>query len=172
MRGGRATGKLVAMDKRLLTATLAATIAIGSAGTALAKPVAYTGKTSGGTTISFKRSGATVSKVGAYLPATCVSSRTSDVRTGADPFMPPGRFALDGVEHTVSAPEQPTSFGMGSTTTKNYHLTLNTGRRGVVKGKLHMNFTAIEPYYNAFGYLDGNTFVCQADATFTARPKR
>ena len=141
-------------------------------GTAIAKPVAYSGKTSAGTTVEFKRSGATVAKITGYLPATCVSTRTSDVRTGADPFMPPGRFALDGAEQTASAEDQPTSFGMGSTTTKNYHVTLTRGRAGVVKGKLHMNFTAIEPFYNAWGYLDGNTFICQADAKFTARPKR
>jgi hypothetical protein len=112
-----------------------------------------------------------VSRLAAYLPATCVSTRTSDVRTGADPFTPPGRFALDGTEQTASAEGQPTSFGMGSTTTKNYHVTL-TRKGDKVKGKLHMNFTSIEPYYNAWGYLDGNTFICQADATFTARPKR
>jgi hypothetical protein len=85
--------------------------------------------------------------------------------------MPPGSFALDGTKQTVSAEEQPTSFGMGSTTTKNYHVTL-TRKGDKVKGKLHMNFTSIEPFYNAWGYLDGNTFICQADATFTARPKR
>ncbi len=138
---------------------------------ALAKPVAYSGKTSGGTTIKFKRSGGTVTKIAAYLPATCVSTRTSDVRTGADPFTPPGRFALDGTEQAASAEAQPTSFGMGSTTTKNYHVTVS-GKGKKVTGKLHMNFTSIEPFYNAWGYLDGNTFICQADATFTARPRR
>ncbi|HEX8123088.1 MAG TPA: hypothetical protein VF549_17690 [Solirubrobacteraceae bacterium] len=27
-------------------------------------------------------------------------------------------------------------------------------------------------YFNAMGYLDGNTFICQAEGTFSARPVR
>ena len=169
MWGGRDRAKVRSMLRTaLLSTAAAAAIALTAAGPASADVVDYVGKTSAGTDIGFKRDGATLSDLSAYLPTMCVSSRTSDTRSGSDPYILPSPVPL-GTEQKLTA-EPPTSMGMSSTATKNVHITPSEGPGGVITGKLHINFASIEPYYNAWGYLDGNTFVCQADATFEATP--
>ena len=158
--------------KTLLTGGAAAclALALASPSPASAKSVTYQGKVSGGTTISMKVNGTKVSRVLARVPVACVSTRTSDTKAGADWFNPPAIFDV-GVEQTISA-EQPSAFA-ASGVTKNYRVTLKKakGRRGALTGRLHVNFMTVESYFNAMGYLDGNTFICQGDATFTARPR-
>jgi hypothetical protein len=136
---------------------------------AAAKPVAYKGKTKSGHTVTFKRSGSTVSALKAGIPVACVSSRTSDTKAGVETYLPPGKTKI-GRERKVSL-EQSVGLGMQSSATKNYTLTLTRKGRNVT-GKLHVNFMVVEPYYNAWGYLDGNTFICQGDTSFTARPRK
>ena len=160
------------MLKNAVTSTLAvAALALLTAAPASAAPVSYAGKTSAGSEVVLKRSGMKVTDLRAYVPAACASSRTSDTKSGAEAFILPQPVAIGG-EQTLST-KQPSSLGLGSEgVTMNYRVTLTKGKgaRGAITGKLHMNFMLVEPYYNAMGYLDGNTFICQADATFTARP--
>jgi hypothetical protein len=155
--------------KTLLIGAAAGCLALSAASPAPAKSTTYQGKTNAGTAVSLKVSGSTVRGLQARIPVACVSSRTSDTRAGADSFLPPGTLRF-GAEQTASA-TQSSAFGDG--VTKNYRVTLKKakGKRGAVTGRLHMNFMAVEPYFNAMGYLDGNTFICQGDATFTARPR-
>jgi len=171
MRSGGPLPRLAAMTKRTIihiAGTAALTLLVAAA-PAAAKPVAYKGKTKAGQTVTFKRTGGSVSRFSAYVPVMCASTRTSDTRAGAEAFNPPGSIRIGG-EQAITA-ELPVSMGMGDTATKNFHVTLQKGRRGALTGKLDLNFMAIEPYYNAWGYLDGNTFVCQGSTTFTARPR-
>ena len=158
--------------KTLLTGGAAAclALAIASPSPASAKSVTYQGKTSGGEKISMQVDGTKVTRLIARVPVACVSTRTSDTKAGADWLNPPAVMRF-GIEQTISA-EQSSAFA-SSGVTKNYRWTLKKakGKRGAITGKLHMNFMAVEPYFNAMGYLDGNTFVCQGDATFTARAR-
>jgi hypothetical protein len=151
-----------------IAATASLTV-LAAAAPAVAKPVSYKGKTKAGHTITFKRTGGSVNRLRADIPVLCVSTRTSDTRAGAESFNPPGRIRIGG-EQAIEA-ELPVGMGMGDTATKNFHVTLERGRRGVISGKLDLNFMAIEPYFNSMGYLDGNTFVCQGSTTFRARPR-
>jgi hypothetical protein len=169
-RGSGARLPPMLTTKTLLTTAAAACLALSLASPASAKPVTYKGKTNAGTTVSLKLSGTTVSALQTRVPVACVSSRTSDTKAGPDAFSPPGALRL-GAEQAVAA-RQPSAFA-ASGITKNYRVTLKKGkgRRGAVTGRLHMNFMVVEPYFNAMGYLDGNTFICQGDATFTARPR-
>ncbi len=96
------------------TLAMAAVGALAAAAPAAAKPVSYQGKTSGGTKITFKRSGGAVTKLSTYVPVMCVSSRTSDTMTGTDPFLPPGKIAI-GPEFAAAA-SQSSSFGSASHT--------------------------------------------------------
>ena len=160
------------MLKKTITSAIAASaLGLVAAGPANGATVEYAGKTNAGSKLVLERSGMKVTDLRAYLPAACVSSRTSDTKSGAEAFILPQPVAIGG-EQTVSA-KQPASLGLGSDgVTKNYRVTLSKqqGARGAITGRLHVNFMVVEPYYNAMGYLDGNTFICQADATFTARP--
>src|SRR5688500_19699857 len=80
---------------RITAIGVAVTASLGLASQAVAKPVAYSGKTSGGNPISFERSGNTVKRVSAYIPATCVSAWPGyPPRSGDELFAPPGRLAL------------------------------------------------------------------------------
>jgi len=172
MRTGRDDRRLIRMNTRTIihiAATTSLTLLAAAAPAAAAKPVSYKGKTEAGTTITFKRTGSSVSRLRADVPVLCVSTRTSDTRAGAESFNPPGRIRIGG-EQAIQA-ELPVGIGMGDTATKNFRLTLTPGRRGAISGKLDLNFMAIEPYFNSMGYLDGNTFVCQGSTTFSARPR-
>ena len=158
----------------LLCGLTTAAVALAAAGPAdAAKPVTYKGKTSAGTAVVVKRSGTTVTDLRAYVPAMCASSRTSDTRAGTEAFVLPEAVAIGG-EQKVSA-QQAASMNTGSSAvTKNYTVTLSKakGAKGAISGKISMNFMLVEPYFNSMGYLDGNTFICQGDATFTAKPKK
>lgn len=170
MYGRPRVAKVLAMHKRALTSTLLATCvaALAAAGPAAAKApvVKYKGKTDAGTKITFERIGDSVEMMLTYLPSACVSSRTSDTKAGSEAYTPlPIRI---GPEH-VSSIQQPSSLGYDNVT-KNYRATLTKGPNGLVRGKLHLNYMVVDPYFNSMGYLDGNTFICQAEGTFSAKP--
>jgi hypothetical protein len=159
------------MNKRALTPTLLAACiaALGVAGPAhAAKTVKYNGKTDAGTKIEFDRVGDEARLMLTYLPAACVSSRTSDTKSGSESFNP-YPLRIGGGEQTLTVAGQSSALGYSSVE-KNYRATLTKGANGVVRGKLHVNYMVVDPYFNAMGYLDGNTFICQADGTFTAKP--
>ncbi len=161
------------MDKRTLTSTLvaASVAALAAAGpAAAAKPVKYQGKTDTGKKVIFVRVGDEARLMLTYLPAACASSRTSDTKAGMESFNP-YPLAIGGGEQALTVENQSSALGYSSVT-KNYRATLTKGANGLVRGKLHVNYMVVDPYFNAMGYLDGNTFICQADATFTARRKR
>ena len=52
--------------------------------------------------------------------------------------------------------------------TKNYRVTVQKGRNGLLKGRLHLNFSYQTIHYGYELMLVG--YVCQGDDTFRARP--
>ena len=169
---GRLPSRLPAMTKTALTSTLAAAClaALALAGpAAAAKPVAYQGKTDTGKKVTFQRVGNEAQLMLTYLPTACVSSRTPDTKAGIESFNP-NPLRIGGGEQALTVENQSSALGYSSVS-KNYRATLTRGANGVVRGKLHVNYMVVDPMFNAMGYLDGNTFICQADGTFTAKPK-
>ena len=154
--------------RRLLTLTAAAVAASGlAAATASAAPVEYTGATSAGE-LTFVRDGDVVTGLSGYVSTACASSKTADTRAGADAVVleQPVTIGAGEVEQTA---KQDTMMSWG-TADKTYRVTLTAGAGGAVEGKVVMSYMMFEPYYNAWGYLDANTFVCQGEGTFTATP--
>ena len=171
MYSGRRSVKVLAMNKRALISTLlaASVTALAAAGPAgAAKPVTYKGKTDAGTKITFKRVGDEAQLMLTYLPAACVSSRTSDTKAGSESFNP-YPLRIGGGEQTLTVENQSSALGYSSVS-KNYRATLTKGPKGAVRGHLHVNYMVVDPYFNSMGYLDGNTFICQAEGSFTAKP--
>jgi hypothetical protein len=155
----------------LKPAALAAAVAVllaVAASPALAKPVAYSGITTGGNQITFKRTGSSVQGLSTMVPTTCVPAGSGAApRAGAELYEPPARLPL-GREVSLSALQEPTMHY--SEVTKNYRFTARKRRNGAITGRLHVNFS-----YQTIGYswqivLVG--YVCQGDATFKARPLR
>jgi hypothetical protein len=165
-------GRVAAMHKTTLLTSLAATaataLAFAGPAAAAAKPVPYKGKTDAGTKVTFERVGDEAQLMLTYLPTACVSSRTSDTKAGSESFNP-YPLRIGGGEQTLTVENQSSSLGYSSVS-KNYRATLTKGPKGVVRGKLHVNYMVVDPMFNAMGYLDGNTFICQAEGTFTAKP--
>ncbi|HEY8584388.1 MAG TPA: hypothetical protein VIL49_15630 [Capillimicrobium sp.] len=154
--------------RRLLPTTLIAVAAAAAAATpAAAAPVDYEGATSAGTVV-FLRDGDTVTDLSTYVSTACASSKTADTRAGADAVVleQPVTIGAGEVEQTA---KQDTLLSWG-TADKTYRVTLTPGANGAVEGKIVMSYMMYEPHYNAWGYLDANTFVCQGEGTFTATP--
>jgi len=153
---------------RITAIAVAVTASLGLASQAVAKPVAYSGKTSGGNPISFERSGNTVKRVSAYIPATCVSAWPGyPPRSGDELFAPPGRLAL-GREVSKTALQDAALHH--SEVTKNYRFAARKGARGAISGRLHVNYSFQTLGYTTSYVLIG--YVCRGDATFKARPVR
>jgi hypothetical protein len=152
------------------TATLAAvlTASLALAAPALAKPVAYSGKVSGGHEITFVKSGNSLKKLYALVTTTCVpvQQSTYTARAGSEIVAPPGRVPL-GREHRVTALQEPVMHY--NEVTKNYRVTTRKRARGVITGRLHVNFSYQTVGSDSWG-LKLVGFVCQGDATFRARP--
>jgi hypothetical protein len=147
---------------------VAVTASLALAGQAAAKPVAYSGTTSGGDPISFERTGNTVKRVSAYIPTTCVPAWPGFTpRVGSELFTPPGRLGL-GREVRKTA-LQDTALHH-SEVTKNYRFDARKRARGAIGGRLHVNFSFQTLGYTSSFVLVG--YVCQGDATFRARPVR
>ena len=162
--------KVTAMTKRTLILATTCLAALGAAGPAAAKPVKYKGKTDAGTKIEFDRVGDSAELMLTYLTAACASSRTSDTKAGSESFNP-YPLRIGGGEQSLTVENQSSALGYSSVT-KNYRATLTKGAGGVIRGRLHVNYMVVDPMFNAMGYLDGNTFICQAEGTFTAKPKK
>jgi hypothetical protein len=140
--------------------------AVGFAEPAAAKPVAYSGTTSGGYEITFERSGAALKGMRTTIPTTCVpAGTTATPRAGDEIFEPPGRLAL-GREVRKTAVQEPVMYY--NDVTKNYRVTARMRRNGTVTGRLHLNFSYQTVHYGYSLMLVG--YVCQANATFKARP--
>src|SRR5215211_3440016 len=84
-----------------------------------AKPVAYSGKTSGGSSITLKRSGSQVKALRTVVPTVCVETTGSgQTRAGSELYRPPGAFTL-GKERKLKA-LQPAPLNSGTKATKHY----------------------------------------------------
>jgi hypothetical protein len=153
---------------RITAIAAAVTASLALAGQAYAKPVAYSGTTSGGNPITFERTGNGVKRVSAYVPATCVSSFPGNpTRAGAELFEPPGRLALGREVRKTALQDAALHY---SQVTKNYRFDARKRARGVITGRLHVNFSYQTIGYSSSFILVG--YVCQGDATFKARPVR
>jgi hypothetical protein len=151
--------------------TLTAIVAAGLVPAAAeAKAVSYKGKTRGGHTITFKRSGSKLSGVSTMIPTICVSTTRSGpgtTKAGADIYQPGGRFKLGKqVKRTI---KQGSAF-YSSPITKHYTFKSKAGRRGKVTGKLNVNFSYLVP--DLIGYFGSYLiFICQGSTTFQATPR-
>ena len=154
-------------SKTWLVTAAALTASLALTAPAMAKPVAYKGKTAGGYEISFKRSGSSLVGLRTMVPTTCAPTLPAPTRTGAEFFEPPGRIAV-GREVTSTVVQDPAMHY--AEVTKNYRVTTKKGRNGVVAGRLHVNFS-----YQTIGYTHSIVlvgYVCQGDDTFKARPAK
>jgi hypothetical protein len=144
----------------LLVAALAAPAA------SAAKPVAYTGKTSGGSSITLKRSGSQVKALRTVVPTVCVETTGSgQTRAGSELYRPPGAFTL-GKERKVKA-LQPAAMNSGTKATKNYTVKV-TSSGSKLKGKLRLSFSFLRlDLFRTLPY----TFICTGTAKFTAKPR-
>ena len=144
--------------------TLAAALAVPSTGAA--RGVSYEGKTSGGSSITFKRSGDKVSGIRTVVPMVCLETTGSGYsRAGAELFQPRGRFLL-GKARKVKA-FQPAAMNSGARATKTYRVKLRrSGRK--VKGELSLTLSFVRPnYYRFVPYI----YHCTGTASFTASPR-
>jgi hypothetical protein len=146
---------------------LAAALAVAVPTAATAKPVAYSGKTSGGFEITFKRVGGAVKDVRALLPASCVPAGEGTATAGDEIYEPPGRLALGREVRTSALQEAAMHY---ADVTKNYRFTAKQRRNGTIAGRLHVNFSFETVIFGAEPRLLG--WVCQGDGTFKARPAR
>ena len=135
-----------------------------AAGVPTASAATLTGKTKGGTKITLKRSGTTVSKIRTTVPVMCVETTGSGfTRAGAELFQPPGSFTI-GTKRKVKA-LQPAAINSAAEATKNYTVKLSRSGSGV-KGKLSVNLSFLIPdLFRSLPYI----YVCDGSTTFTAR---
>ncbi|HEY8466107.1 MAG TPA: hypothetical protein VIL04_04825 [Solirubrobacterales bacterium] len=122
----------------------------------------YTGKTTGGTKITFKRDGAKVKNLKTMIFVTCVSLQTPTPRSGIDFYQPPKSVRIG--RESKQKKLQPSAVA-GWDVTKNYAVKLS--RKGKkVKGKLDLNYSFVQPdLYNP------KIYICQGTTRFTAKPK-
>jgi hypothetical protein len=141
-----------------LAAAATLTVAVPAAGAATLH-----GTTKGGTKITLKRSGKTVSKIKTMVPTICTETTGSGyTRAGAELFRPPGSFTL-GREQKAKA-LQPAAMNSAIKATKNYTVKVTSSGRGV-RGKLSVNFSFLIPdLFRTSPYI----YLCQGTTTFTA----
>jgi hypothetical protein len=149
-----------AITKAAVAAAATLALAAPAAGAATLK-----GTTDGGTSITLKRSGGTVSKIKTAVPTTCAETTGSGyTRAGSELFQPPGSFAIGGKAKTKAL--QPAAMNQGIKATKNYTVKLTDAGGGAVRGKLSVNFSFLIPdLFRTLPY----TYLCQGTATFTAK---
>jgi hypothetical protein len=155
------------MVTRTLAVAVAATLVLVPA--ALAKPVAYKGKTKGGSSITFKLTGKKAKSINTVVPTICVETTgTYDSRAGAELFQPPGKFKLG--KETKAKALQPAAMNAGNDATKNYTVKLGKKKKrsGKIAGKLSLNFSFIRPGLTIY---DLKIFLCQGSTTFSAKPQ-
>ena len=134
--------------------------------TASSAAVRYKGRTSGGSSITLKRSGTAIGSIRTVVPTICTETTGSGLsRAGAELFQPPGRTTL-GRTRKVKA-LQPAAMNSGSKATKNYTIrATRSGRR--IKGKLKLSFSFLRlDLFRSTPYI----YLCSGTATFVARPR-
>jgi hypothetical protein len=152
--------------KRSITALAALGLLAAAAPAAEARTVAYKGKTSGGSTITLKRSGKKVSRLRTVVPTTCVETTGSGLsRAGVELYRPPGRARL-GKPRRVKA-LQPAAMNSGIKATKTYRISLRrSGRK--VKGRLRVSFSFLRPdLFRSLPYI----YLCTGSTRFSAKPR-
>ena len=135
-------------------------------GASVAEAATYKGKTSGGSTITLKRSGNAIGSIRTVVPTVCTETTGSGLsRAGAELFQPPGRARL-GRTRKVKA-LQPAALNSGSKATKNYTVrATQSGRR--VKGKLKLSYSFLRlDLFRSMPYV----YLCTGSASFVARPR-
>ena len=131
-----------------------------------ARPVAYTGKTSGGSSITLKRSGSQVKALRTVVSTVCVETTGSgQTRAGSELYRPPGVLTL-GKQRKVKA-LQPAAMNSGTKATKHYTVKVrDSGPK--LKGKLRLSFSFLRlDLFRTLPY----TFICTGTAKFTAKPR-
>ena len=147
-----------------LMALAAMALLLVAAPLASAKSVSYKGKTKGGSSITFKRSGNSISKINSAVPVVCVSSTSSATRAGADIYQPGGSFRLGTTGKRKI--KQRSAMAYSLKLTKNYKFTSKRGRGGKVTGKLDVNFSYLVPSLYSM-----QIFICQGVTNFSAMPR-
>ena len=148
---------------KAIAALAAATLLVVGAPAAQAKPVDYKGKTEGGSSIKFKRSGNKIRSINSAVPVVCVSSTSSQTKAGADIYRPGGSFKLGKTGKRKIM--QRSAMGYGKLT-KNYKFSSKRGRGGKITGKLDVNFSYLVPS------LYGMTiYICRGVTDYSAKPR-
>ncbi len=154
------------MRTSTITALVAALGLAVAAAPAAARPVAYQGKTKGGYSVTFKRSGARISGITTGVPTVCLATnRYGRSESGVELFQPPGAFTL-GRTAKVSAYQKPVMYY--SKVTKNYTVTVKRGARGRISGRLKVVFSFIVPTFPMPSMI---IYGCVGSTTFTAKPR-
>lgn len=155
--------------KRTVAVTAALAVAV-AAPAAAAKPVNYAGKTKTGDKVTFKLAGSKITNLKAMLPTICLPT-SGNPRSGTDFFEPPGGFPL-GKETKVETPEPVDSAMHYNKVSKWFHVTPSgVGKKGVIKGKLHMNFSFDTLGVDTWGSYHLQPYICTGDGSFTAAPR-
>ena len=135
---------------------------------AQARTVAYSGKTTGGHRITFKKTGNNIKRVKTGVPTVCLptSSTFYPSRSGVDLFNPPGSFKLNAT--TKRQKLQKTAMWHAKVT-KYYTLKLRRAGRKV-KGSLQATFSYALPVIDYYGPRL-IIYVCRSNTKFSARPR-
>jgi hypothetical protein len=147
--------------------TTAALLAVSGTPSALARGGAtqYTGSTRDGEPISFVLSGSTLSRLTTYVPTLCgTSDGDGTPLSGADPFDPPGTFALGHSTHRTAQREN--AMWNTNTVTKNFTVSVRRGPHGAISGRLHVDYSFLMLVYS--DPISSRPYVCTGDTTFTA----
>lgn len=152
------------MKKTITTLALAGLLVGAGSAEAATK---YKGKTTSGSTITFKRSGGRISKIKTGVSTICLPTTTSARSTaGSDRYTPPGSYRIG--KKVKRSKLQKTSFWWREVT-KNY--TVTTRRRGrKITGRLEMSFSYAVPGWGYYGPTL-TTYICSGKAKFSAKPR-
>lgn len=167
MRDRAVAAMLARMNTRTLT--LISALALGvAAAPASAEAKGYSGKTKGGSSITFKLKGKKASKINTAVPTICVETTGSyKSRAGAELFQPPGAYRLGKTAQVKAL--QPAAMNSGTDATKTYTVDLGgKGKGGRVKGDLRVSFSFIRPGLTIY---DMEIWMCSGSTSFSARPR-
>jgi hypothetical protein len=158
---------VAAMNTRTLTLMTALALAVAVA-PASASAKGCSGKTKGGSSITFKLKGKKVSRINTAVPTVCMESTGSyKSRAGAELFQPPGTFKLGKTTQTKAL--QPAAMNSGTDATKTYTVDLGgKGKGGKVKGNLRVSFSFIRPGLTIY---DMEIWLCTGTTGFSAKPR-
>lgn len=139
-------------------------VAVAPSALAKSKAVHYAGTTRDGDPISFTLAGSKLTHLQAYTPTLCGSSDPAGLPLhGSDPFDPPGSFPLAHVTERKAKREN--AIWNTNLVTKNFVVSFKRGRRGLVTGKLHVDYSFLMIVYSY--PISARPYVCTGDTTFT-----